>query len=104
MFNNNNIERLWDGFMHCFTCDKLTDNYEANKRTCASCREVLKIDLVQIIKEMDPIYLSESNRNKRGRKPKLTANEVYDIQCAYDNPPGSRKISMRDGTPKGAWS
>jgi predicted DNA binding protein len=82
--------------MHCFPCDKLTDNYETNKRTCASCREVLKIDLVRIIKEMDRIYLSESNRNKAGRKQKLTATQENDIKCAYEDQPKNGKISMKD--------
>lgn len=82
--------------MKCFTCTKLTGNEKTDKSICASCREVLKIDLVRVVLDLDPIYLSESNRNKRGRKPKLTADEMNDIKCAYENPPVNGKISMRD--------
>lgn len=71
--------------MQCFYCDKLTGNYETDKETCANCREVLKIDLVRAVLEMDPVYLSESNRNKKGRKPKLSATDQYDITQAYKN-------------------
>ncbi len=71
--------------MHCYVCDKLSDNYETDKITCASCRDVFKIDLVRLILELDPVYLSESNRNKRGRKKKLTATERNDIWSIYKN-------------------
>ncbi|MDA8227933.1 MAG: hypothetical protein M0T74_09620 [Desulfitobacterium hafniense] len=59
--------------MKCFTCDKLTGIYKTDLQTCGRCGEVKKIDPVRIVLDMTPIYLSESNRNKKGRKPKLTA-------------------------------
>lgn len=66
--------------MECFTCNK-----EKDLQTCARCRDVLKIDLVRIVLEMTPIYLSESNRNKKGRKPRLTATDQHDITYAHKN-------------------
>lgn len=72
--------------MQCFTCNELTGDYNTDLQTCARCREVLKIDIVRILLEMDPIYLSEKNRNKKGRKPKLTATEKHDI--IYDRKNG----------------
>lgn len=64
--------------MKCFTCAKVKD-----LKTCARCREVLKIDLVEIVLGLDPIYLSENNRNKSGRPSKLTATEQHDIRYAH---------------------
>lgn len=66
--------------MKCFTCNK-----EKDLETCASGREVLKINLVEAVLELTPIYLSEENYHKTGRKPKLTATEQDDIKCAYRN-------------------
>lgn len=71
--------------MQCFKCDKLTNNYKADKETCAACREVFKIDLVKVILGLDPIYLSESNRNKKGRKPKLTPDDMNDIPWKHNH-------------------
>lgn len=65
--------------MKCYTCDKHTGDYNADKEICAACREVLKVDLVNMVLDLDPVYLSESNRNKKGRKPKLTATQKNDI-------------------------
>jgi len=69
--------------MKCFTCDKIGSKHSDDKHTCGICREVLKIDLVRRVLELDPVYLSESNRHKTGRKPKLTATERHDIAQAY---------------------
>jgi hypothetical protein len=55
--------------MNCFSCYKRTGKHNIDKETCGACREVLKIDLVNIVLELDPIYLSESNRNKRVENP-----------------------------------
>lgn len=75
--------------MKCFTCDK-----ELNLETCARCREVLKIDLVKAVLEMDPIYLSESNRHKTGPKPKLTdAGLLNDIKQAHKNGISIRELA-----------
>lgn len=76
--------------MKCFTCIK-----NISKETCGACREVLKIDLVKIVLELDPIYLSEGNRNKTGRPSKLTATERNDIKYNYYHPPENKKISMK---------
>lgn len=69
--------------MKCFKCEKRTDDYLKDKYICASCREILKVDLVNAVLELDPIYLSESNRNKKGRKHKLSATEENDITWAH---------------------
>ncbi len=69
--------------MRCFSCKKRTDNYSADKIICAACREVLKVDLVKRVLDLEPVYLSESNRNKNGRKPKLTATQRNDIFHEY---------------------
>lgn len=67
----------------CFFCKKRTDNYSADKSICAACREVLKVDLVNMVLDLEPVYLSESNRNKNGRKQKLTATQKNDIYHEY---------------------
>lgn len=69
--------------MKCFSCKKRTDNYSADKRICAACREVLKVDLVKMVLSLDRVYLSEKNRNKNGRKQKLTATQKNDIYHEY---------------------
>lgn len=69
--------------MKCFSCNKRTDNYNADKEICAACREILKVDLVKMVLDLDRVYLSESNRNKNGRKPKLTATQKNDIYHKY---------------------
>lgn len=67
--------------MVCQICDKLTGIYEADKDTCAACREVFKIDLVRIVLELDPIYLSERTRNKTGRPRSIRkADDRHDIK------------------------
>jgi hypothetical protein len=71
--------------MKCFKCTKITDNDKKNKTICGACREVLKYDLVKAVLELDPIYLSEGNRHKTGRKHKLNANDEHDIYWAYKN-------------------
>lgn len=43
----------------CHTCRK-----KRSKSTCGACREILKIDLVDIIMRKGPIYLDENNRHK----------------------------------------
>ena len=63
-------------------CDKLTGIYRKDLVNCGRCREVLKIDLVRIITEMEKIYLTETLRNKSGRKSKLTTTEKRDIKHA----------------------
>ena len=81
--------------MKCFNCSKKNGDYKLDKVTCGSCREVLKIDLVNIILGLDPIYLSENNRNKKGRQRKLTATEENDIKWNYNHPHENEKVSFR---------
>lgn len=63
-------------------CDKLTGIYKKDLKICGRCREVMKIDLVRIITKMEKIYLTETLRNKSGRKSKLTTMEKRDIKHA----------------------
>lgn len=58
--------------MDCYNCkDIIGVNYERAIRICGRCRKVVKYDLVRRVLEMDPVYLSESNRNKCGRPSKI---------------------------------
>lgn len=69
--------------MKCFSCKKRSGKYSEDKHTCGICRETVKIDLVRMVLELDPVYLSEGNRHKTGRKSRLTLTERYDIAQAY---------------------
>ena len=69
-------------------CDKLVKDLSRkahfiNLKTCGHCPKVKKIDLVEIVLEMDPIYLTERTRNKSGRKPILNADKQNDIKNKY---------------------
>jgi len=66
-------------------------------KTCANCREVLKIDLVKVILEMERIYLSESNRHKGGRPSKLTATDQHDIKYSHGNGESMGKLAEKYG-------
>jgi hypothetical protein len=102
-FNINISERLisWRNGMNCFKCTKRTNNDKKNKAICGACREVLKYDLVKAVLELDPIYLSESNRHKTGRKHKLIANDEHDIYyaCKY-NTASLSSLARRYGVSK----
>lgn len=66
--------------MECYKCSDVTGNWKFDKEICGKCRKVLKVDLVHIILEMEPIYLSETNRNKNGRPGSLTADQENNIK------------------------
>lgn len=80
---------------YCFSCDKLTGNLKIDTPICARCREVLKVDLAMIVKDMDPIYLTERNRNKKGRKSRFDADARNDIKNAYKNGETIGQIAAR---------
>jgi recombinational DNA repair protein RecR len=61
--------------MKCYSCTK-----HKSLKTCGACREVKKIDLVNLVLERDPVYLSERTRNKAGRKHVLTTQQEKEIQ------------------------
>jgi len=82
------------------TCVKLTGNSKKDTSICASCRDVLKVDMARIILEMDPIYLHEGNRNNSGRSPKLTATEQHDIKYAHRNGQSMGKLAKKYGVSK----
>jgi len=86
--------------MKCFTCQKRTNVYNADKEICAACREVLKVDLVNMILGLDPVYLSENNRNKKGRKPKLTATQKNDVYWEHRRGVSMGKLSKKYGVSK----
>lgn len=87
--------------MICFKCEKLTGDYDTDKMTCACCREALKIDIVRILRGMDRVYLSEGNRNKAGRKRKLTADERNDIKYVYKTGTSMGELARRYQVSKG---
>lgn len=79
--------------MSCWKC-KFTDDYELGnitdeemKSQCNHCRKILKYELVKAVRELEPVYLSEQNRNKKGRKKVLSLDEKYEVQ-------GMQKIGM----------
>ncbi len=72
--------------MDCYNCTDVTGNYKADKQVCGRCRKVLKIDLVRTVLSMDRVYLSEANRNNKGRPTDLTATIINDIK--YDRSQG----------------
>ena len=62
---------------------------------CARCREVLKYELVQLVLEMDPVYLSESNRNKNGRPKKIkSCDKRYEVYEEYLKVHSYRKVAQ----------
>lgn len=86
--------------MECYNCDKRTGDYHADKEICAACREVLKVDLVNKVLELDPVYLSESNRYKKGRKPKLTATQKNDIYHEHRRGASMDQLAVKYGVSK----
>lgn len=48
----------------CYKCDRLKNDYKADKITCACCRDIFKIDIVLRVLELDPVYLSKLKRGK----------------------------------------
>jgi hypothetical protein len=102
-FNNIVIERKELIIMSCITgktCVKLTGNLKKDTSICASCRDVLKVDMARIILEMDPIYLHEGNRNNSGRPHKLTPTEQHDIKYAHRNGQSMGSLSRKYGVSK----
>lgn len=83
--------------MKCFTCTEKTGDYKRDKLICARCREVLKVDLVNMVLELDPVYLSEANRNKGGRKPKLTADQMNRLYYDHMLGGGVRRLAKQYG-------
>lgn len=85
---------MWD--MKCYSCDK-----PISIEVCGRCREVLKYDLVKLILEKDPVYLSESNRNKCGRPKAIkSCDKRYDIYKEYEKVHSLRKIAAKYGISK----
>lgn len=84
--------------MTCITgtaCDKLTGDLKKDTSICASCRDVLKVDMARILLEMEPIYLHEGNRNNSGRPQKLTAMQQHDIKYAHRNGESMGKLAEK---------
>lgn len=77
--------------MKCYTCNK-----NKSIEVCGRCREVLKYDLVQIVLEKDPIYLSEGNRNKEGRPKKIgSCDKRAEIYEEYNRVHSYRKLAAK---------
>lgn len=82
--------------MKCYSCDKVI-----SIEVCGRCREVLKYELVKLILEMDPIYLSESNRNKCGRPKAIkSCDKRYDVYKEYEKVHSLRKVAAKYGISK----
>lgn len=91
--------------MECTNCDKLTGDYMTDKETCAYCRDVLKVDIAYMLQGMTPIYLSEHNRNKQGRKRKLTATQQGRIKYRYTQGESMGALAKEYGVSKGTiWN
>jgi hypothetical protein len=88
----------------CFNCRAPTFEEEDFKNACAKCRDILKYELVRKVLELDRVYLSESNRNKNGRKKKIDAGLAYEIKFLYEQNPKENsysKLAERYGVSKG---
>lgn len=73
------------------------------KHECGRCREVLKHELVNAVLELDRVYLSESNRNKKGRPSKTTDLEVrYKVAKRYKELKSYRKVALEFDMSKGS--
>jgi transposase len=80
--------------MQCFRCEKINGKSRKEMQTiCGHCREVLKADLVMAVLELDPIYLSEANRHKSGRPPKLNADRRHEARQRRKNGESYGKIA-----------
>lgn len=87
--------------MRCFSCTKRTGNREIDIEICAKCQDVQKIDLVELLLERDPVYLSESTRYKAGRAPKLAPDECRAIYAAHEEGVSMGKLAAKYGVSKG---
>jgi hypothetical protein len=89
----------------CFNCCAPTFEKEEDfKNACAGCRDILKYELVRKVLELDRVYLSESNRNKKGRKKKIDAGIAHEIKWLYANNPQKNsygKLAKRYNVSKG---
>lgn len=71
--------------MSCHSCAKIVGkDYDARKVVCGCCREVLKVDIVDLLLGIVPVYLTERNRNKKGRPCKLSYSERSRIKYMYN--------------------
>ena len=94
--------------VYCYKCE--VQNYktwQAKVSECGSCRRVKKADLMQLVLQLDPVYLSESNRNKKGAPKKLSSDDKLNIGVLYiDNPKENSysKLAARFGVSKATIS
>lgn len=58
----------------CFSCDKHID-----VTTCGACREITKHLIAGILRGTERVYLTETTRHKRGRKPKLSLDKQEEL-------------------------
>jgi len=73
-------------------CEKLTGHRGKDQSICGKCREVLKNDLARIVLEMNPIYLSEDNRYRKGKSSTITDKERHSIKTAHENGKTMREL------------
>lgn len=63
----------------CFQCEP----EDINVQVCGRCRELTKHDIALMLREEVPIYLNALNRNRKGRKSKLTATQKSDLAAEH---------------------
>ena len=63
----------------CFQCKP----ENINVQVCGRFRELTKHDLALMLREEVPIYLNALNRNRKGRKSKLTATQKSDLAAEH---------------------
>lgn len=76
--------------LKCYKCPDVP-----GVRECGRCRLVLKYELVELLLEMDRIYLTESTRNKEGR-PSKTKDEYinHKVYTRYLELKSYRKVGI----------
>lgn len=78
----------------CQDCEKTP-----SKTLCGRCREVLKVDMALIFRDMDRIYLTESTRNNAGR-PTTPPTNIEEILSTYAKVHSYRKTATLCNTSK----
>jgi len=87
----------------CFKCYAPNLKEKEFKTACSKCRDFLKYELVRKILTLDKVYLSEANRNKKGRKKILGAAVECEIKRRYENNPKENsygKLAKKYGVSK----
>lgn len=78
--------------LHCYKCTR-----PKSIKSCGRCRKVLKFQMVKILLNQDPIYLSEQTRNKHGRpSTSITSKKkIKQIIESYQELHSYRKVAAK---------